>query len=189
MEELIKLLSDYYPLAPELLVTLLQRFSKEVHRKNKRILEPGHICDWIAFVEKGLVKVYYEPEEGAELVAGFHKEGDVIGFTGSYIRNVPSNHSIQVIEETHLRKIRKIELEAICAKYPAFYLHLLKILETKFGRLEDHCQLLMEPSRKRLPLIQQQEPWLLEDKRIKDYMLAAYLGIDKATLSRYRNGK
>ena len=189
MDDLIKLLSDYYPLAPELLVALMQRFSKEVHRKNKRILEAGHVCDWIAYVEKGLVKVCYEPEEGIELVAGFHKEGDMIGFAKSYIANVPSHHGIQVIEETHLRKIRKVELDAICARFPVFYLHLLRILEAKYGRLEDHSNLLMEPARKRYPLIQHQEPWLLEDRRIKDYMLAAYLGIDKATLSRYRHGK
>lgn len=189
MEELLQFLQDFHPLSPELMASLLKRFTKEVHRKNKRILEAGHTCDWIAFVEKGLVKVYYEPAEGTELVAGFHKEGDVIGPVNSFFTNTPSALGIQVIDETHLRKIRKVELESICAKYPVFYLHLLKILDAKYGKLEVHTQLLMEPAKKRFLMVQQMQPWLLEDARIKDYMLAAYLGVDKATFSRFRNGK
>jgi len=189
MEELLQFLDDLHPLPPEVIASLLKRFTKEVHRKNKRILEAGHICDWIAFLEKGLVKVYYEPEEGTELVAAFHKEGDVIGPLNSFFGNTPSVLGIQVIAETHLRKIRKTELASICSRYPIFYLHLLKILDAKYTKLEGHTQLLMEPAKKRLPLVQKNEPWLLKDTRIKDYMLAAYLGIDKATFSRFRNGK
>ena len=189
MEELLQLLNDFHPLSPELVVTLLKRFTKEVHRKNKRILEAGQICDWIAFVEKGLVKLSYEPEDGTERVAGFHREGEVIGPVDSFFANTPSALGIQAIDETHLRKIRKIELEFICRKYPELYLHLLKILDDKYCKLEEHSRLLMEPAKKRFPLVQKQEPWLLQDARIKDYMLAAYLGIDKATFSRFRNGR
>ena len=189
MEELLHFLNECHPLSPELVVTLLKRFTKEIHRKNKRILEAGHVCDSIAFVEKGLVKVYYEPEEGNEMVTAFQKEGDIIGPLNNFFANSPSALGIPTIDETHLRKIRKAELEAICAKYPIFYLHLLKIVDDKYGKLEGHTRLLMEPARRRFPLVQKQEAWLLEDSRIKDYMLASYLGIDKATYSRFRNGR
>ena len=189
MEELLQLLNELHPLPPELLVALLQRFTKEVHRKNKRILEAGQVCDWVAFVEKGLVKLYYEAEDGKELVAGFQREGDMIGLITCLFSNRISGITIQVLDEIHLRKIRKAELAFICSKYPIFYLHLLKLLDTRYGKLEAQFQLLTQPLSKRFPIVKKQEPWLLEDKRIKDYMVAGYLGIDKATYSRYRKIK
>ena len=189
MEELLSLLNGYSPLPPEAIISLMHRFSKETYRKNRRILEVGSVCDWIAFIERGLVKVYYEPENGSEFITAFYKEGDIVNPMKSLFEDIPSNLSFQVIDETHLRKIRKAELESICSKYPILNFHLLKILETKYSKVEDHRQILMEPVKNRVPLVKRQEPWLLEDPRIKDYMLAAYLGIDKATFSRLRNGK
>ncbi len=54
---------------------------------------------------------------------------------------------------------------------------------------EDHVILLAMPPKERYKKIQEEYPWILTDRRIKDYMVAAYLGIDKTTLSKYRNGK
>lgn len=186
MEELFRLLNDYHPLSPDLLVALMHRFTKEAHRKNKRLLEAGANCDWIAFMEKGLVKVCYEQGDGKERIASFHKERDIIGLVNGYFNRLPCPINIQVIEEVHIRKIRKAELEFICQKYPVFYLHLCKIMDQAYLRMVDHLQVLMEPVRNRFPLVKEKVPWLLEDARVKDYMLADYLGIDKATFSRWK---
>ncbi|MCA6439754.1 MAG: hypothetical protein IM581_07495 [Chitinophagaceae bacterium] len=45
------------------------------------------------------------------------------------------------------------------------------------------------PPKERYKKLEADAPWILDDPRIKDYMIAAYLGINKATLSMYRNGK
>lgn len=189
MEELLKLLNACYPVAPELQVNLLHRLPREVHRTNKLILEEGEICDWIAFIEKGLLKIYYELEDGTERVIWYHKEGDVIGSMKSFYQNFPSRLSIRTLEETHLRRIRKVELDVIYEKFLEFNINGRKITEQYFSMFEDRVILMALPSRERFKMFRQEYPWLLDDPRIKDYMLAAYLGIDKATLSRYRNGK
>ena len=174
-------------MSPELQVTLLHRVQKEVHRKNKCILNAGDVCDWIGFVEKGICKTIYEPEYGPERIVGFFREGDFIGSMKSYFFFAPSKLSIRTIEETHLRKIRKPELEAIYEKFKEFNINGRRITEQYFCSCEDHLILMAMPAKLRFNILLNEHPRLLKDARIKDYMLAAFLGIDKATLSRFRN--
>ncbi|MBW0177399.1 hypothetical protein [Sediminibacterium sp.] len=43
------------------------------------------------------------------------------------------------------------------------------------------------PPKERLKKLEANYPWIVTYPRIKDYMLAGYLGIDKTTLSKYRH--
>jgi CRP-like cAMP-binding protein len=189
MEELLKLLNACHPLVPELQVKLFNCLPKEIFRANKVILDAGEICDWIAFVEKGLLKIYHELEDGTERVIWYHKEGDVLGSMKSFYSNIPSKLSIRALGETVLRKIRKQELDAIYRQYTEFNINGRMLTERYYGISEDHVILMTMPPKERYKMLRQDYPWMLSDPRIKDYMLAAYLGIDKATLSRYRHGK
>lgn len=186
MEQLLNMLNGWFPMSPELQVTLLHRVKKEIHRKNKYILEAGEICDWVAFIEQGICKTIYEPEDGAERIIGFFREGDIMGSMKSFYQFVPSKISIRTIQETHLRKIQKADLEAIYDKYAEFNINSRKIIEQYFGLSEDQMVFLRMPPKQRFLVLQREQPELFTDSRIKDYMLAAYLGIDKATLSGYR---
>lgn len=186
MEELLKLLESYHPVPAELQIYLLHHVPKEVHRANKTILSEGEVCDWIAFVEKGLVKIYCECEDMTERIVWFHKEGDVMGSMKSYYAGTPSKLAVRTMEETHLRKIRKTELDALLLKYPAFNINLRMITERFYNLSEDHLVLLTLPPKERYRKIQEDNPWILKDKRIKDYMVAGYLGIDSSTLCKYR---
>ncbi len=188
MEELLKLLQGFHPVADELQIFLLHHLPKETHRANKIILHEGEVCDWVAFVERGLIKIYYECDDMSERIVWFHKEGDVIGSMKSYYSGLPSKLTIRAMEETHIRKIRRAELDALMAKFPEFNINARKITELYYAMSEDHVILLAMPPKERYKKLQEEYPWILEDKRIKDYMVAAYLGINKATLSLYRNG-
>lgn len=186
MEELLKLLESFHPVDPQLQLYLLHHLPKETHRANKNILSEGDVCDWIAFVEKGLVRIYNELEDGTERIIWFHRQGDIIGSMKSYYTGLPSKLTIRTMEETHLRKIRKVDLEELMRKFPGFYINALRVTESYYARSEDHVILLALPPRERFRKIQEEYPWILEDKRIKDYMVAGYLGIDKTTYSKYR---
>lgn len=189
MEELLKLLETFHPVDPQLQLFLLHNLPKETHRANKVILDEGQVCEWIAFVEKGLLKIYYENEDGSERIVWFHKEGDIIGSMKSYFCGQPSRLMIRTMEESHLRKIKKVELENLMQKFPDFYINALRVTEQYYARSEDHVILLSMPPKDRFLKLQLDYSWILNDKRIKDYMLADYLSISKATLSRFRHGK
>ncbi len=188
MEELLKLLESFHPVAQELQIFLLHHLPKETHRANKNILDDGQVCDWIAFVERGLLKIYYECEDMSERIVWFHKEGEVIGSMKSYYSGQPSKLTIRTMEETVIRKIKKTDLEGLMQKFPEFNINARRITEQYYSRSEDHVILLAMPPKERYKKLQEEYPWILADPRVKDYMVAAYLGIDKATLSRYRNG-
>lgn len=189
MEELLKLLEIFHPVATELQIFLLHHLPKEIHRANKNILEEGQVCDWVAFVEKGLLKIYYECEDMSERIVWFHKEADVIGSMKSFYREEPSKLTIRTLEETHIRKIRKSELNALYEKFPEFNINGRRITEEYYSLSEDHVILLAMPPKEKFNKLKADYPWILDDPRIKDYMLAAYLGIDRTTLSKYRNGR
>jgi CRP-like cAMP-binding protein len=189
MEELLKLLQSFHPVAVELQLFLLHNLPKETHRANKNILSEGRVCDWIAFVERGLLKIYYECEDMSERIVWFHREGDVIGSMKSYYTGQPSKLTIRTMEETVIRKMRKVELEALMHKFPEFNINARRITEQYYAMSEEHVILLAMPPKERFKKIQLEYPWILEDRRIKDYMVAAYLGIDKTTLSKYRRAR
>lgn len=187
MEDLLKLLESFFPVDPQLQIYLLHHLPKEVHRANKTLLHEGDVCDWVAYVEKGLLKIYYELEDGTERIIWFQKDGDIIGSMKSYFTGECSKLSIRTMEETHLRKIKKSDLESLYQKYPSFNVNARRITEEYYSRNEDHAILLAMPPKERFKKLESEYPWIVQDPRIKDYMLAGYLGIDKTTLSKYRN--
>ncbi len=187
MEELIKLLESFHPLAPELQAILLHSLPREIHRANKYILEAGEVCDWVAFMEKGLVRIYYELPDESERIIWFHRKGDVIGSMKSYYSGASSKLCIRTMEETFIRKIKKSDLNALYQKFPEFNINGRCITEQYYSMSEDHVILLAMPPKDMYKKLSEEYPWILNDPRIKDYMLAGYFGINKNTLTRYRN--
>lgn len=188
MEELFEYLQSLYPLSPEIQAALVSRFTKETYRKNKPILREGEVCKWIGFVETGLVRICYDIPGSSEHILSFHKAGSMFCAVNSYATSLPSKVSVVSMDQTLLRKFRKSEMEWVCERYPAFNFHVRMIMEDQSSLLEDHYLLMTIPAKERFLNLQKNQSWLLTDKRIKGYHLADYLGIDKATFSRFRNG-
>ncbi len=188
MDELFAYLQSLFPFTPELQAALVNRWQKEAHRKHKTILSAGQICDWIGFIEKGMVRVCYDVPGGDERVISFQRAGEVVCAVNSFTGGQVAKISIVSMDETVLRKIRKVELEAVCEKYPSFNIHIRKIIEIQTGLLEEHYLLLTLPARERLEFLRKEQAWMLKDRRIRGYMVAGYLGVDRATFSRWRRG-
>lgn len=185
MEELFNYLHSLHPLSPDLRSALVTRTHKETHRRNKTILHTGQFCDWIAFIEKGLVKTCYDLPGGNERITRFARAGEMVCAVKSFTANVVSRVSIVALDETVVRKIRKIELEAVCERHPVFNIHVRKIVEVQTGLIEDHYLLLALGARERLARLVAEGAWVLGDRRIRQYMIADYLGVDRATVSRW----
>lgn len=189
MEELFRYLSMLAPLPDELQAALVARTSLESFRKNRALLTVGEVCLWIGFVEQGLVKVSYDMPGGDERIVQFAKTGDIVFGVGSFTTGLPSKMSVVPVTDSAIRRIRKTELEQVCSRFPVFHVHLRKIIEIQRQLLEDHYLLFTLPPRDRYMGLLKDISWILTDRRIKDYMLAAYLGVDRATFSRFRNRK
>jgi CRP-like cAMP-binding protein len=189
MEDFFQYLAALHPLSDELRASLVTRTQKEIHRKNKTILSAGQFCDWFGFIESGLVKVCYDIPGGDERIIAIHRLHEIVCGIKSYNTNLASKLSIVALDETVIRKIRRIEAESVCEKYPSFNIHLRKIIEMQSILIEDHYLLLTLPAKERLLKIREEEMWMLTDKRIRNYMIANYLGMEQSTFSKLINAK
>lgn len=187
MNEFFQYLDAQYPLNPEIRAALVTRLRKETIRKNRPLLTIGGYCDWFAFIERGLVKVCYDLGSGHhERIISFHRAGEITCSIRSYNHDIPSKVSIIALDETVVWKLPKLEADAIAQRHPDFHIHLRRLTELQTTVIEDHYLLLAEPPRQRLENLSQQFGWMLKDRRIKKYMIADYLGIDKANFSKWR---
>jgi CRP-like cAMP-binding protein len=189
MEDLFQYLLSLAPLPAELQAALVTRTFKETHRAGKTLLAAGEVCDWIGFVESGLVKVGYDIPGGDERIVQFARAGEAVFGVGSFTTGLPSKMSVVAIERSVIRKIYKSEVDDLISRFPAFHVHVRKVIEAHTQLIEDHYLVHLLPARERYLNLIKSGSWLLGDKRIKDYMIADYLGVGRGTFSRFRNGK
>ncbi len=185
MDELFQYLSTLHPLSDEMKAALIGRVHRESFRKNRPLLSVGQPGDWLAYIEKGFAKLCYDIPGGHERIICFLKTGEMASSMSSYHSFEPSRLAIVALDETIIRKISRKDAEAIAEKHPSFHTHLRKITELQSIHLESHYLLISEPAKDRLAKLPELCGWMLKDRRIKQYMIADYLGVDRATMSRW----
>jgi len=184
MLDLFRYLNSIYPLKPELQSYLLQALKKRELPANSFWLREGDTCNRIAFIEKGLMKVFYSVHD-KEIVVWFNKECDIIISVKSFFKQIPSRLAIKSIEATIVNYIEFKDLEYIYNKYTDFNINARKITEEYYCVSEDHLMLMHLPAKERYQSLIKQYPWM--PKRIKDKYLAAYLGITNVALSKLKS--
>ena len=184
MLDLFRYLNSIYPLRPELQSYLLQALKKRELPANSFWLREGDTCNRIAFIEKGLMKVFYSVHD-KEIVVWFNKECDIIISVKSFFKQIPSRLAIKSIEPTIVNYIEFKDLEYIYNKYTDFNINARKITEEYYCVSEDHLMLMHLPAKERYQSLIKQYPWM--PKRIKDKYLAAYLGITNVALSKLKS--
>lgn len=184
MLELFQYLNSIYPLTADVQSYLLQILKKRELSANSFWLREGDICNRIAFIEKGLMKIFYYMND-KEIVVWFNKEFDIIISVKSFFKQAPSQLSIKTIEPTIVNYIEFKDLEYIYNKYTHFNINARKITEEYYCSSEDHLMLMHLPAKERYKLLIRQFPWM--PNRIKDKYLAAYLGITNVALSKLKN--
>lgn len=180
MLELLNFLNNVHPVNPATQHLLGQILRKKDLRKNQLWLQEGSICDKIAFIEMGLVKVYFD--SGAkEVCLWYNKENEVTLSVQSFFSQVPSKLAIRAIVPTTLYYITYPELQMLYDKHLDFNINGRRILEHYYGLSEAHVTLLLQPIKMRYQLVAKLYPWMLTDERITDKMMAAYLGMTTAS--------
>jgi len=180
MLELLHFLNQIHPLNPEVLQHLGKVLRKKQLRKNQVWLQEGAICDKIAFIEEGLLKVYFE-SASKEVCLWYNKENDVIISAKSFFFQAPTKLAIRAVTPVTLYYIYYTELQTLFKAHMEFNINARKILEHYYSLSEQHVSLLLLPLKMRYQLLLQLYPWMLTDKRISDSMLASYLGMTRTS--------
>lgn len=151
--------------------------------KNKEmLLETGKICQFIGFVEEGVLRAYTE-KDGEEFVGDFHVPGSFSTSYRSFITKTPSVGAIQVLKNAKVRMISKSVFENLLFESPLWYKFANYICETLYlKKCIKEQSLLMDSVMDRLNLFKHSYPLL--EQSVAQYHIASYLGVQPESLSR-----
>jgi CRP-like cAMP-binding protein len=152
-------------------------------RKGHFFLKPGQTCGRVYFIIKGVVRGYTIDEKGKECTVWIVKEGDVFISLFSFISQTPGEEYIEALEETTVGSISHEELQMIYTKYSNFNIIGRKLFEHYYILREEHAKMLTRCNAlERYAFFQERHGDI--ESRITASVVASYLGLDQATLSK-----
>jgi CRP-like cAMP-binding protein len=155
--------------------------------KNEQILKQGEHCNFIAFIQEGSFKFYYD-NEGEIKITAFFFQGDFVSNYRSFLTGKPSDHFIEAMQDSNIYKINLQELKYLYDKHKNIERLGRLIAENLYLSVANRLDsfLFQTPEERYKNLIDRNSRLLQE---IPQYMIASYLGIKPETLSRIRTRK
>ncbi len=155
--------------------------------KNEQILKQGEHCNFIAFIQKGSFRFFYDKEGEAKITAFFF-QGDFVSNYRSFLTGKPSDHFIEAMQDAVIYKINLQELKSLYDKHKNVERLGRLIAENLYLSVAHRLDsfLFQTPAERYSALIERNSRLLQE---IPQYMIASYLGIKPETLSRIRTRK
>lgn len=188
MLELLSFIDNLYPISAEAQAALFKICREKSLRKGQHWLKEGEICTHLAFIKRGLMKGYFDTG-GKEVALWFHREKDAVLSAHSFFSQMPSGFSIRCEAETELIIFSFTEMQHLIEKHPELNRHARMILQNYICLSEMHISLLLRPAKQRFDTLVLKYKWMINDPRITDKMLAAYIGVTPNCISYYKNGR
>lgn len=160
---------------------------KETIAKNEQILKPGEHCNFIAFIQEGSFRFFYD-KEGEVKITAFFFQGDFVSNYRSFLTGKPSDHFIEAMQDAAIYKINLQELKSVYDKHKNIERLGRLIAENLYLSVANRLDsfLFQNPEERYKTLIERNSRLLHE---IPQYMIASYLGVKPETLSRIRTRK
>lgn len=184
MEAFKKYIQQFPHYKPHLFDEVLPYLSSKKIEAGEYFLEEGKVCRNIAFIEKGLMRLYYL-NDGKEVTTCFCKENTITCSYKSLITKTPSDMAIQAIEPTELIVFSYESLQRLYEK-ELFWQQVGRLAaENEFVNTECHNRFISDLSAtERYQQILEEDNDLLQ--RVPLSYLASYLQVAPETLSRIR---
>lgn len=178
-------ISSIVTLTDEELLIFYNSFTVQKLAKNELFLEEGAICDYIGFVNYGVLIYYKQKDNGDDITIDFSFEEDWVTVNQSRLNNSESLINIKAIETTELFVITQQNLSDLYIRIPKLERLGRILMEQSFLKIAQQSidlQLLSATDRyKRLVC---NYPKILH--RVPLHHIANYLGIAPKSLSRIR---
>jgi CRP-like cAMP-binding protein len=183
---LLKVISQIFPVSAALQKDLVQTLKVETIPKKTILLREGEIFQRMYFIEKGLARAFYF-DEGKEHTSWFMKEGDFIISVNSFYKQVPSQESIEVLEDSIMASITYVQLQELYQKHLEFNIISRVLTEHYYSLSEERLFAMRQSSAKhRFEFFITRYPELA--KRISLKQMASFLRMTPETISRLRAG-
>src|SRR5690606_10643747 len=87
-------------------------------RKKQYILNAGDICQYITFIEKGMLRSFTVDNEGNEHVVQFAIEGWWISDIGSFLSGDSALYNIEALEDSEVLNLTKPAMDDLMDQLP-----------------------------------------------------------------------
>ncbi len=164
---------------------LLSIGKEKSYRTSEYFIRAGEMPLKIAFVSKGLMRYVYTNDKGDEFTKAMMAENNFISSYSAMVLGKPSYFSIEALENTQLLVIKWSDFLALQKKDIFWVRFLMKFLEKGYIIKEKRERdLLLLDAETRYKEFLNEFPGM--DQRVKQGVIASYLGIQPETLSRIR---
>ncbi|MGE4541261.1 MAG: Crp/Fnr family transcriptional regulator [Bacteroidales bacterium] len=178
------LVANEMSLSPEEIKVVDTLIPIKEFKKGQLLLIEGSIARECYFNIKGCVRSY-QIINGEERTTQFFVEGDPIASLLSYLNKTPANHYFECIEDSTLAVLSFENEQKLYKQHPKFEALCRNSIEQEFGKQQDILQnYLTKNPEERYLMLQETRPELL--RRVPQYHLATFLGVQPESLSRIR---
>ncbi len=148
-------------------------------------LEEGQICNYIGFVNSGVLIYFKSTDNGSEVTTDFSFEGDWVTVNQSRLNNSPSLINIRAIEHSELLVIKQQDLSVIYTEIPKIERLGRILMEQAYLRIvQQSIDLQVLTAKERYESLLHKYPEIFQ--KVPLYHIANYLGIAPKSLSRIR---
>jgi CRP-like cAMP-binding protein len=183
---LVKILKSFNNLPDDQMNKLVGISKIKTIAKGDHFIQEGEVPNKFAFVLGGLFRYFYTNNKGNELTKGFFPEGSVISSYSAMIQNRSSYFTIEALEDSEVSVIQYTDWKSLFKSHPSWKDFLIVMLEKGYCTKESReREFLILDAEERYKSFLQSFPGF--DKRVKQHLVASYLGITPVALSRIRN--
>lgn len=185
MNELKEILKDKTGIPDERLDELLSIGRQRKVTNGTYFLEAGTVPGKFGFVVQGLFRYVYITDKGIEFTKGIISENNFISSYSAMISNTPSYFFIEALEDSEILEISFSKWQELQNSHPFWDKFLIRLVEMGFAIKEKRERdLLLLDAETRYKNFLNEFPGM--DKRIKQQIIASYLGVQPESLSRIK---
>lgn len=186
LRQLYEVYSKFWPEISDEEFSRIASYQELKHFKKGEILsQPGEICDWLGFINKGVVR-HYHAVDGKEHVGEIYVAGQIVSDYCSYTLQDQSVIYIDVIRECEMLVIKRSDMEMLKQTMPGVLKFVAGYLaRTYIANFQRNSSLLLDSAETRYLKLLRERPEILREVPL--YMVASFIGITPEALSRIRN--
>lgn len=185
--DIVQYFNQIHPLPQEAQDVITSVFEPMALKKGTKIKSSNKKFHKVMFVEKGLIRLYYDKEE-KDITFLFLDENSFSAPINAIYFNTPEKYSWHVLEDTSIRLINNQQLDNLMLQFPFFeklarfiLIALVKIISDKLNALQ------FQTAEERYHYMEQNYLNILARAPLGH--IASYLGITQQTLSVIRSKK
>lgn len=185
IDVIIEHISDSYSPLGESSKSDLRKSARIIHAPKKTILvKAGQYSDILYYVYKGAVRAFYL-KDGREVSDWFAFDGFFMSAINSFFLGQPSEHYIEVLEDSKLLLLKRDDIERLCNFHHDFErLGRISVTKTMLALQQRVVSLQFKTAQERYNHLLSQFPFI--EQRVPLGHIASFLGITQETLSRLR---